>query len=264
METGHFILYAFAAFLGALLCSFCSRWTPHKIFRILGLGCLGLVVFHRYFEAWPMLPMYLGVLLLAFCIELLRFFLVRERQLSSPRFSQLLLDGILVLLCGVSLFFAKDFYLPFIRSQTSFAHLFLITGALGKALLILTAIRSIDGSMQKGETKTGQGLAQILPLAAWGYGLLTISMFCGEVWSFLGWGMPVVWHDPAIAIAMTLWFYWSCVLHLHYLSGFSSKLRIIFTAVGGALILFLGSYPELGPWEPDRFFSLIWHGAGLR
>ncbi len=253
------MICALVAYLGAFFFSFLKSGRKLGLaLTVLGTGSLGMVIYSRYQEAWPMLPMFLGVLFLAFCLACLRIIFHKYTPRLHPRCYQVTLDGIVLLLVTLAVLFPKDFYLPFIRSNTWFAHLFFITGTIGKALLIIAAVRAFCGQFSKNRAiPTRESFTLVLPWMSWGYGFLTISMFSGEVWSFLGWGMPVVWHDPAIAVAMTLWFYWTGVLHLHYMGNCGPQCRAILTTIGGLLIVFLGCYPELGPWEPVRLLNLL-------
>lgn len=249
---------ALASYLITLFLSFLARGgRTGLLLATVGTACMGTVVSFRYVEAWPMQPMYLGLPALTFCLGCIRIALQLWRPDSHSGQQQVVVDCILVLLTASSLFFPKDFYLPLIHSNTLWAHLCLLTGAAGKALLLVAASHALCCTgFLNGQKSCREGLSILLPWASWGYGLLTMSMFSGEMWSYQGWGMPVVWHDSAVAVAMTLWFYWTGVLHLHYLKHCSTGLRMALTSFGGFLIVFLGCYPEMGPWNPPGFLRI--------
>ena len=83
----------------------------------------------------------------------------------------------------------------------------------------------------------------------WGFFFWTLSVFSGAAWSWLGWGAPVVWDDPAMATTMAAWLFYSLVLHLH-LTRFSSIRARAFACVFGALFVFCFTcVPELGPFR---------------
>lgn len=159
----------------------------------------------------------------------------------------MLLQGVIIVLNLLILIFPKDFYIPFIRSATIWAHIFFWTGVAAKAMLLMASVRALVFLLTDKTSVNAKPLTAAMGWALWGFILLTISMFSGEVWSYLGWGTPVVWHDPAITTVMSLWFYWICLLHLHYSSAWNIKRRAWFMVGGGVLLVGLGCHPELGP-----------------
>ena len=74
-------------------------------------------------------------------------------------------------------------------------------------------------------------------------------MFTGEMWSYLGWGTPVVWEDPAITTTMATWFFYICLLHLHLTGSWTTRSRGIYAAAGALVIFVLNCVPELGPFR---------------
>ncbi len=113
----------------------------------------------------------------------------------------------------------------------------------------MAAIKALVFLIYRDNEKTNpqQTLASAMPWALWGFVCLTLSMFSGEVWSYLGWGTPVVWHDPAITTVMAIWFYWIALLHLHYTHTWDQNQRAIFMFLGGVLVLVFSCHPEMGP-----------------
>ncbi len=95
-----------------------------------------------------------------------------------------------------------------------------------------------------------------------GFALWTISMFSGEIWSFLGWGNPVAWDDAAILTTMATWLYYVCFLHLHFVKAFKNyQIKTYAAAFGTILILILNFYPELGIFQIpriNRIFEFPW------
>jgi hypothetical protein len=201
----------------------------------------------RYWQAWPMLPMYLGPVALPFCLGLL---LCRHRPAAQTPVVWRSLLGVTALLALVGVCFPKDFYLPFLKSATPLAHLFLLFGVVARASFLFAAAWALAGllALKKGTGGSSHGLHGALRWTAWGFGLATLSMFSGELWSYLGWGTPVVWDEPAIAMAMATWFFYICLLHLHLTGSWSARGRGIYTALG-AVVIVLGSLPDLGPFR---------------
>lgn len=148
-----------------------------------------------------------------------------------------------------AVFFPNDFYLPFLKSRTIFSHLFFLSGVMAKACFIIAGIRAVDFIRLHGTKRDGQtqklkkpenrislkNRGRISRWIVWGFAFWTISMFSGEIWSYLGWGSPVVWDDAAILTAMGTWFYYACFLHLHLQNTWNYKRRA-YAAVFGAVL----------------------------
>ena len=80
----------------------------------------------------------------------------------------------------------------------------------------------------------------------WGYAFWTLSLFSGEIWSYLGWGTPVVWDDASFTTVMAIWFYYACFLHLHLLKSWDRKKIALFAFAGLPVIIFINFYTEMG------------------
>lgn len=227
-----------AAFLGGVVSFYSRRPRLACGFMSVGLFANLWLFIGRYTAALPFMPLHIGLIgisLLLACVQV--FF--RNKEKSTP------LPLLLLLLALCNLLYPKDFYLPFIRSQSLFAHAFLLFGIGAKALLILAAVSAV-GIFLRGEAVV---LSAATRLVSFGYFLLILSMFTGEIWSYLGWGTPVVWHDAAITTVIALWFYWSCFLHLHYIRAWSTRWQGAFLAAGGVLTFLVSVLPDLGPYQ---------------
>ncbi len=208
----------------------------------------------RYWTAWPMLPMYLGPQALPLCLAML---LVLNRRNARELWLRRLIPGFALLLCILALLFPKDFYLPFLKSNAAFAHAFFVFGMIGKGCFLvsaawaLTALFASAGAENTGNARTGEVSAQRpwLRWAVWGFAFWTLSMFAGELWTYFGWGTPVVWDDPAITTTMATWFFYICLLHLHLTGSWSARGRTAFAAGGAVVVLALNFIPELGPFR---------------
>jgi hypothetical protein len=209
-----------------------------------------VAVLLRYRQAWPMLPMYLGPVALPLCLGCL-FFLIRQHSGHAIRARRIVLAQSL-LICLAAVLFPKDYYLPFIKSQTVWAHLFLLFGVAGKGCFLVCAALASATLIGKKTIKppapnTGNG--RTLRWAVWGFAFWTLAMFSGELWSYLGWGTPVVWEDPAITTTMATWFFYICLLHLHLTGSWRAGSRDIYAAAGALVIFIFNCIPELGPFR---------------
>ena len=177
-------------------------------------------------------------------------------------------------ICFLSLtavFFPNDFYLPFLKSRTIFSHLFFLPGVMAKACFIIAGIHAVDhvrlrrtgSDKQAGKPEAGAVLKNrswTSQWIVWGFAFWSISMFSGEIWSYLGWGSPVIWDDAAILTAMATWFYYACFLHLHLQKTWDSKRRAYAAVFGAALTLVFNFYPDLGKFQfpdPEHLFQFL-------
>ncbi len=240
-----------AAFLSSLLTS--RRPIPVLLFFLPAVLVNILVVALRYHQAWPMLPMHLGPVALPLCLGLLYPFAAGDREPDLRRRVQQTLLGFMVLFVLLGLCFPKDFYLPFLQSKTLLAHGFLWFGLAGKACFVLSAIWALAalGAPRQASAhyRLTAALQQSLRWAVWGFVLWTLSMFSGELWSYLGWGTPVVWEDPALTLTMAAWFFYACYLHLHLTRSWNPNARALYGSLGGLTLLALTCLPDLGPFR---------------
>lgn len=220
---------------------------------LLGAGCVlnCFPIVHRYIRAWPMMPMHLGPVLTTFllaCVLLLR----RGGQPRPEKLEQRVWLTVLVLMAAclaVAQLFPKDFYLPFLRSDSLFAHISLIAGGAGRACFVLSMAWGTIFFTSSAPEERSLCMRLSLLWAAWGFVLWTLSMFSGEMWAYLGWGTPVVWHDPAILLMMAVWFIYIALLHLHFSRAWSQRARAAFAAFGGLFAVVLSLLADFGPFR---------------
>jgi ABC-type uncharacterized transport system permease subunit len=215
------------------------------------------VVLFRYQQAWPMLPMYLGPVALPLCLGLL-IWMIPLGDVEGPFVRRIVLAQALILSLAAVLF-PKDYYLPFIKSQTVWAHLFFLFGVAGKGCFLVSAawaMAALRVGIQKkalvpdtGHPLQNADFQRTHGWAVWGFAFWTLSMFTGEMWSYLGWGTPVVWEDPAITTTMATWFFYICLLHLHLTGSWTARNRGRYAAAGALVIFLLNCIPDLGPFR---------------
>ena len=230
----------YTACLAAALLPGRSSRPAIKATLAVGLIVNAIVVGLRFYQAWPMLPMYLGAQALPLALGLLLLVSGPSRRPPLvPAASALWATAVLAAL------FPKDYYLPFVKSATYLAHLFFVFATLGKACFLASAAWAA-GSL--GARASGNRDAdRFIWWAVLGFGCWTLSMFCGQLWSYMGWSVPVVWDDPAIVTFMATWFFYVCLLHLHLTGSWSRRQRAVFAAAGGPLVILLNFLPDLGP-----------------
>ncbi len=200
----------------------------------------------RWLNVWPLLPLNLGPFLLPVFIGALSLTgILRGVGGWRTRVAAAALAAL------AAAFFPKDFYLPFVQSNTLFSHLFTFFGAAARACFCIAAMEAtLDlAPVLRGEPFAPHRHAAIGAWLVWGFITLTVSTFSGEMWSYLGWGSPIVWEDAAVAVTMAVWCYYACLLHLHLSRRWTPVHRLAFTAAGGLLVVFFIICTELGPFQ---------------
>jgi hypothetical protein len=241
-----------AAVLALLLAFFGKTLIVSRCFFVVQLALGFYYLFLRYWLAFPMQPMFMGT---AGVPPVLGFFgaLYYRRLLAKEGlFLYRSLLGLIILVGLVHVLFPKDFYLPFLKTATFFSQCHLLFTVLGKAALFLSGLFALDFLFAK---KTGSKAAPGL-FFLWliiGFSFWTLSMFTGEVWSYLGWGLPVVWDDAVIVTFMATWFFYIALLHLHLAGNFSARPRAWFSAFGLVWLFVINCLPDMGPFRFPAF-----------
>ena len=129
----------------------------------------------------------------------------------------------------------------------------MLLGAAGKSCFIICAAYALT-SLLKGnqiiaEQPKANDTSNYFFWGAIGYALWTVSMFCGELWCYLGWGTPLVWDDAALLTTMAVWFYYTCFLHLQLTHSWSVRARAWYATAGAPLIFIFNYIPDLGPFR---------------
>lgn len=217
-----------------------------SVLFLFGLGANLVSLVFRTMEVWPMFPLYQAPFFLPFAIGALSApAVLRKWRWSSVRLLPVLFTALL------ALFFPKDYYLPFAQSATIFAHLFFLFGVLGRACFFVASTEAMILFIERARDSEAPigGHATAMRWLPWGFAFLTISLFSGEAWSYLGWGSPVVWDDPSVAATMAIWCYYGCVLHLHLSRNWSSRGRLTATAAGALLVFLFTAVADTGVFQ---------------
>jgi hypothetical protein len=234
--------------------SFLTSFLPKaKILPRLGLYLATIIgfyyIFLRYWFSWPMTPMFLGTVAVPPVLSL--FGLIGLKFYQEPQktiFLRLLL--LLSFFLGLlSLFFPKDFYLPFLKTASPFSQLHLIFTILGKAALFNSGLKALMFLLYYRKTNSFPNRKLFFNWLALGFTFWTLSMFCGEIWSYLCWGLPVVWDDAVIVNFMASWFFFITLLHLHLNGIFTINKRAALSTFGIIWLLTVNCLPDLGPFR---------------
>ncbi|WP_459917509.1 cytochrome c biogenesis protein CcsA [Desulfocicer niacini] len=240
-------------FLAATMCYFvslffisCRYKTGAVLFLIMGCLCNALSLVIRYYISFPLLPLYQGSYFIPCIVGLLyiRPLLSRKGHLVQPL--------LVSCLAATALLFPNDYYLPFLQFKTPFSHLFFLFGVMGKALFLMTGVTAfliLTGQKDSTDTK------KMIHIAMWGFFFWTLSIFSGAIWSYLGWGSPVIWDDPILTSTMAMWLYYILFLHLHLTQLHGPRPRAILALAGAFGTFFTTCLPELGIFRlPGGFF----------
>jgi len=212
------------------------------ILLIAGLLANAYSIGIRYWLTFPMLPLYQGPFFLPFFIGIFSFKAVWNDLYKR---SNILL--IISVLTWAAVFFPNDHYLPFIQFKTILSHLFFLFGVIGRAFFILSGVQAyLCVWKRKTDGIAAYSLQDIRRSVIWGYLFWTLSVFCGAIWSYMGWGSPVVWDDPIIVTAMATWLYYSLYLHLHLISFVNIKNRPFFAVAGACWVIAFNCLPDMG------------------
>ena len=247
METSRLVLRIEALLL---LLAFLAAWLPGRMDRtakplwwlaaVAGLIYAGM----RYWVTWPMSPMFAGSILYPPLLVILGISSLRGSDPESARVLRrwLMACGLITLLVGIC--FPKDFYLPMIKTTSFYAQGLLVFGMFARACLFVAAGWALAALLGH-----KQVMQRMFRWTIWGFGLWTLSLFSGEVWSYSGWGVPMVWEDASTLTAIATWLYYVGFIHLH-LSGLGNrKGRALMNLLGTILILVLNGGPDMGPFR---------------
>lgn len=220
---------------------------------VFGLGANLSIVMSQYVKALPMMPMHIGIAGISSFLTIIwvcSYGSIKNAKKTGNHLERLILLGIILSIFTVTILFPKDFYIPFLRSNTIWSHVFLLSGIFAKGCLIHGGVKAFI-SLQSNRTRNDKKsyYASATNWIVYGYGLLSVSLFSGELWSYLGWGTPVVWHDAALTTVLALWLYWSCFLHLLFISSWSKRQRSGTVVTGAALVLIFSCHPDMGPFR---------------
>ena len=236
------VLYLIS-FAGALLITKINF--PVKYIFFTGLSCNFISLGLRYWICFPMLPLYQGAFFLPFIMGITGiYFHVFRKNILPGLF-------LINILAWSALFFPNDFYLPFLQFKTLFSHCFFLLGIIGKSMFLLGASIAVQVLFFKNKDDKDKlnAIKTMDRIVSWGFIFWTFSVFAGAIWSWLGWGSPVIWDDPLIATTMATWLLYSFLLHLRLTMFSNTKVRAWFFLGGGFFVFFFNCVTELGQFK---------------
>jgi hypothetical protein len=249
------LLYSWTVIFGlAFFLALPSKTGPAStnLAKLGALVALGYI-FVRYYRAWPMTPMFMGSVAVAPFLVIFGLITFSKGSLPGRNLGRGLVFFLAFFLGILATVWPKDFYLPFLKTASIFSQAHLAFNFLGKAAFLISGIWGLLALL----TKNPKADSQIRLWLAVGFVFWTMSMLTGEVWSYLGWGLPVVWDEAVIVCFMATWFFYTALLHL-FLTGRHPAIRQILAASGLIWIVVINILPDLGPtrWPPE--LSGLW------
>ncbi|HIC86453.1 MAG TPA: hypothetical protein EYP06_09205 [Desulfobacterales bacterium] len=232
--------------IGAVILSAMGRH-PGLTGKLLFLAsvCVTFHILRRVVFHWPYTPLYMGSEQVAALAGL--GYSAHALSTKSPvRASAFFVSVSICLLILAVLFFPKDYYLPNPRADIAWAHAFLWSDALARAIFIIAGGKALDLHFQNPNSRAGH---LHTPSISIGIAVMALSMSFGIGWSAGTLGVPVTFHDHQEMLGFILiWFYWMFVVHLA-----TTKTRPLYLTVskivGSLLVLTVTIYQNLGIWR---------------
>ena len=218
---------------------------------LLALACNLTSLGMRLYTSWPMQAPYQEPFWLPAALAVLAFWFLAGRDQGVAR----VLIGLAAVAALFTAFFPKDYYLPFPRSNTILAHLFLLVSSLSKAYLLAGGAAAALFLFGPGEDGARRGRRALFgSMIVWGFVLYSLGLFIAQAWSYLGWASPVIFQESTITTSMGTWFYYGCFLHLYLLKAWKAPGRAWFALLGAPLMLFFNYLPETGQFKLPVFW----------
>ncbi len=237
--------------LAALLVAFRGRLAV-SVALGLALAANTASILLKLYLSWPMQspfqePFWLPAAMAVLALGLFR----RGRPALAMR-----LVVFTALLALAAALFPNDYYLPFPRSNTIVAHIFLPMSVMGKACFYAAGVAALMYLARRDET-IEQDRARPLfgRFIVWGFVIFTLSLFLAEIWSYLGWASPVIWNNATMTSTMAVWFYYGCFLHLYLLRSWPARRRAWVAVAGVPLLIVFTLLPETGGFKLPEWLS---------
>jgi hypothetical protein len=239
-------------YLAAALVSLFKVHVAALSFLVLGFCFNAASIGLKLYLSWPMqspfqepfwLPAAMAVLVLG------------THRRGRPDLARYLLR-LTAVLAIIAALFPNDYYLPFPRSNTIVAHIFLPMSVVGKACFYAAGAAALmfltqhNESLEQDRTRPLFGRFMV-----WGFVIFTLSLFLAEIWSYLGWASPVIWNNATMTSTMAIWFYYGCFLHLYLLRAWTARRRAWFALAGVPLLVLFTLLPETGGFKWPEWLS---------
>ncbi len=195
---------------------------------------------------WPLMCLFQEPYFISLFVALIAVYLYARKDETSC-----ITMGVFSAALSVFTFlFPGDIYSSFVKTNSLFAHFFSVSSSLARALYLSSGALAtrclLDRVLPGGiaQEPLNRGLIKNLVIA--GFAAQSVGIFCGALWSYIGWGFPVQWKSHIFLGMVGVWFYYSFFLHLH-LEGGASRKAILYAASAGTFItLFFSFLPDTG------------------
>ncbi len=211
-------------------------------FTLMSIGFIANIIsiYVILYHSFPLVPLFQKSFFIPAILTLI-FFISYIRKSEEKILNHKIFFIFIFIISVLFLFFPGGYYLPFLKTKSIFSHIYFYSLIIGNCLFITAGLSCIDQFIRKNNFKKYN-----ISYISWGVFFLSISMFSGEIWSYLQTGSPIVWEDPCIFGYMAIWFYYVGFLHLYLVRRIGGKIRAYLLLLGLAMIFFLFILPETG------------------
>lgn len=240
------ILYAPAIIAGL------AGWKKMRnLFFLSAVAFILLSAAVRIYYNWPLMCLFQEPYFISLFIALiaLYYLLVGEEERCGIIAGGLAAGGLAALLAVFTLLFPGDIYTSFVKTNSIFAYLFSVSSSLARAAYLSSAVLALgflSDNIFAGKPLKEPAYGSVRNLIIIGFASHSVSMFCGALWSYAGWGAPIQWESRLFLGMVGVWFYYSFFLHLH-LEGGASRKTLLYASFAGGLLAFVFTFlPDTG------------------
>lgn len=242
----NFFLAGCLLYFPAIVAGLIGRKILRNIFFLAAVSFVLLSAVLRLYYNWPLVCLFQEPYLISLFTALTAVFL----YLKMDKKSGIAVGFFAVVLSGFTFLFPGDIYNSFVKTNSLTAHFFSIFSSLARAAYLSSGalgtwclLRDISPDNVAQESP-GRRLVRDLAIA--GFTFQSIGIFCGALWSYVGWGFPVQWRSHLFLGLVGVWFYYSFFLHLHLEGGGNRKTILYAASAGGFLVFFFSFLPDTG------------------
>lgn len=243
----NFFLSGCLLYLPAAVAGLAGWRTLRNLFFLSAVLFILLSAVVRFYYHWPLMCLFQEPYLISLFVALVAVYLYAKKDKASG-----IAVGVFSAALSVFTFlFPGDIYISFVKTNSWWAYLFSVSSSLSRAAYLSSGIVALMFLWQKNFTGNDAamtlkkyGLVRNLIIA--GFAFHSLSMFCGALWSYVGWGAPIQWESRLFLGMIGVWFYYSFFLHLHLESGASRK-TLLYAAFAGGIFAFVFTFlPDTG------------------
>jgi len=236
-------------YLPAIVAAVLGWKISRNIFFLTAVVCMLLSAIIRIRFNWPLTCLFQEPYLISFFIALIAVYLHTKEDETAC-----ITVGVLSAALSVFTFlFPGDIYSSFVKTNTLLAHFFSLSSSLARAAYLSSGALAtwylLRAASPNSIVQEQSNRDLIKNLAIVGFSSQSVGIFCGALWSYVGWGFPVQWKSHVFLGMVGVWFYYSFFLHLH-LEGGTSRKAMLYAASAGTFIAFFFSFlPDTGAFS---------------